>query len=154
MAQRWCSVSFERPRESFQDADHFDGQGSRREAVVIGFFADKTVAVHITDRRNKHSVWRVGPSEPANLFERETEFQAALSPDGGQIAIATPSLGLELVPVAAGAGRRLVTSEMGEQISAVAWSPDSKRLVFVRYPHDVESNLSRSSELRGVDFAW
>lgn len=136
----------------------FDGQPARRWAIpdlelpgadpaaeprstlvtmwAMGWFSDGSIALLGATRDSGYHLYRVQPDGRARLLYRYAQrFAVAVTVVGDRVAIGLNDYAIFVVSTEEGAEpQQLATVGRGEQVMALAWSPDGKRLASARLP--------------------
>jgi serine/threonine protein kinase len=111
---------------------------------VVGWFSDGSLAVIGTDRDGGHQLHRVFADGRNQLLHRYAQrFTAAATPAGDKVAIAIDDHAMFAVAAAEGtASTQIAVLDPGEQVLAMAWSPDGARLAYARLPGDTSAEAT------------
>jgi predicted Ser/Thr protein kinase len=111
---------------------------------VVGWFSDGSLAVIGTDRDGGHQLHRAFADGRSQLLHRYAQrFTAAATPAGDKVAIAIDDHAMFIVAAAEStAPAQIATLDPGEQVLAMAWSPDGTRLAYARLPGGANADAS------------
>jgi eukaryotic-like serine/threonine-protein kinase len=121
----------------------------------VGWFPDGTkLLAQVTSLGAEHSsVWVISLLGGAPREMHEGAFVWSLSPDGSLIAFASSFQGSDiwLMGVNGEEPRKVMTTDEGESLLSVVWSPDSRRIAYERFrngPAEIRCSIE-SRDLKG-----
>ena len=139
-AVAWSLPALEKARTRPSDA----AESTFVMMSVVGWFGDGSLALIGTDRDGGHQLHRVFADGRNQLLYRYAQrFAAPATPAGDRVAIAIDDHAMFVVTAAEGtAPAQIAALEPGEQVLAMAWSPDGARLAYARLPGDASADGS------------
>jgi len=111
---------------------------------VVGWFGDGSLALIGSDRDGGHQLHRAFADGRNQLLYRYAQrFTAAATPAGDRVAIAVDDHAMFVVTSTEGSAPvQIAALQPGEQVLAMAWSPDGARLAYAALPGDPSADAA------------